>query len=155
MVIFPWQLRTKAILSFSPAPNSLAMNDEMVNTHTHSTQKGVVCVWINSWTMYNWLYWFKTPSILVGRPLTAFSNVWKMWSCPSYRKVCFAMETLVCIWTCFESDYMSYESCEQTVSCYGPKLTWKLWKSAVDEHHIDVNVWLITMGVKMKYQWVN
>lgn len=62
----------------------------------------------------------------------------------------------VCIWTYFGSDNMSYESCEQTGSYDESKLTWKLWKLAVDKpwkHRC--NVWLIKMGEKTKYQWGN
>ena len=62
----------------------------------------------------------------------------------------------VCIWKYFGSDNMSYESCEQTGSYDESKLTWKLWKLAVDKpwkHRW--NVWLIKMGEKTKYQWGN
>lgn len=51
---------------------------------------------------------------------------------------------------------MNYKSCERTESYYRSKLTRKLWKLAADKHHKHrCNVWLIIMGAKMKYQWVN
>lgn len=48
-----------------------------------------------------------------------------------------------------QSDYLSYESWEQTVSCQGPKLAWKLWGLAVDKHHKHrCGLWLLTMDAK-------
>lgn len=75
---------------------------------------------------------------------------------PYCKKFVSLWEMLACTQKYFESGYANYKSCEQTESYYRSKLTRKLWKLAADKHHKHrCNVWLIIMGVKTKYQWVN
>lgn len=131
LLLYHGMHKGKAILSFLCSAflgcewwNSFLNMPVRIHTCTHIIQgnQWVLCEWIN-FTDNSLCCGSRCLQSLCGGALTPSHNVWKKQSYPS-EKLVFAMESVSLHSTYFGSDDMSYESCEQTVSYDGSKLTW-------------------------------
>lgn len=121
-------------MGFSLALHSLGMNDETVKTHTHTHthihtlfrgEKRSKCS-VSGLIPGQFIIGCADSRYLqhlYGGPSSPLGKSGRCNPIPVVEKFVLLWITLVCIWIRFESDYMSYESCEQTVSYYGLKLT--------------------------------